>query len=162
MFWYLLGNTPYYSLIFILCFFITNDKLKPLCIGFLGLMLIDQSSNHYILSEHEDWFYHIKAFIDGVWLLFSMSLYSIDRKSSITFSTVSSISMAVNIYLCVNKEYNLIYEYWNEINFLLFEVIIFTFLSKSPVLNKLNVWLHKVAIDMTTKYKNKLRSGENI
>ena len=147
MFWYILGNTPYYSLIFILCFFLTHERLKTFCVAIIGLMLIDQSSNPYILANHEEWFFEIKALLDLCWIVLSIFMC----KGFKYITPTCGVSLLINIYLCIDTTNNIVYQYWNEINFFLFEIIIFIIISNSPYVKRFNSWLYKVATDMTNK-----------
>lgn len=143
----LLGESRYYIFIFISLVFISGKELRPLTLGYLGLMIIDNSINPYIPEEH---FFQIKALFDVGWIItgFFLLRSSLIQKQ---LMIVCSVSLLTNLYLCFDMSNNILYKYWNDINFLLFEVIVFIIASNSSLIKRFNNWLHKAAIDMTNK-----------
>jgi hypothetical protein len=137
----LLGMSPYYSIVFLILPFIVDIKYVKLCVAYSLLMAIDQCGNSYIIREWSEWFFQTKVLIDSLWLFATFLL--VKDKIKYYLYLVISISLLLNTYLSFDDT-NLLYVYWNEINFLLFEGVIAILLSTNKTYIRLSTSLVKI------------------
>ena len=91
----------------------------------------------------------VKAIFDSLWLL--VTFIFVNGRLWKVLSSFIAASLFINIYTQYDVGTHMLYTYWNEINFIIFECILATLLSTSPWYKKLNTWLTKLANDMTNK-----------
>jgi len=143
---YLLGNTPYYTILFLILPFIVEHKYIKLCVAYSLIMAVDQSTTVLLNNDN---FFGVKAIWDSLWLL--VTFIFVNGRLCKVLSTCIAASLFINVYVQCTEGVNILYTYWNEINFVLFECIIAILLSTSPWYKKLNVWLIKLANYITNK-----------
>ena len=143
---YLLGDTPYYTIIFLILPFIVSHQYLKLCVSYSLIMAVDHATSYTLAGDN---FFLAKAIFDLMWLIPTF-VFTKGKLFKILISVVL-ISLSVNIYTYLDISYHIVYEYWNEINFVLFECIIAALLSTSPLYNKLNIWLIRLANYITNK-----------
>ena len=143
---YLLGNTPYYTILFLILPFIVEHKYIKLCVAYSLIMAVDQSTTMLLTSNM---FFGTKALFDSVWLL--VTFIFVNGRLWKVLSSFIAVSLFINVYTQFDTSPHLLYTYWNEINFILFECIIAILISTSPWYKKLNVWLIKFANYITNK-----------
>lgn len=147
---YLLGNTPYYTVLFLILPFIVDTKYIKICASYSLVMALDQTTTVFV---SDDTFFLVKALFDLAWLL--VTCIFVKGRLFKVLTLFILISFSFNVYLCFDVSVNTIYAYWNELNFILFECILMALLSTSPIPKKINIWL--ATIPNTLLDKNKIK-----
>lgn len=150
---YLLGDTPYYTILFLILPFIVEHKYIKLCVAYSLIMTVDQSTTVLLNNDN---FFGVKAIWDLLWLL--STFIFVNGRLCKVLSTCIAASLFINVYTQFDISNHVLYEYWNEINSILFECIIAILISTSPWYKKLNVWLIKLANYITNKINIKRMS----
>ena len=137
---YLLGDTPYYTILFLILPFIVEHRYVKLCVAYSLIMAVDQSTTALLNNDN---FFGVKAVWDLLWLL--ATFIFVNGRLCKVLSTCIAASLFINVYLQFNTNINILYTYWNEINFVLFEFIIAALISTSSWYKRLNVRLVKIS-----------------